>query len=301
MNDNSVCSLVAGDLRAMFWPGSGMLGVSLRHRGVELLRRIDDLESAKRKGRTAGIPVLYPWANRLSSLSYRAAGREVTLDPSSRLLHFDDQGLPMHGVPWGQLAWEIVETKRDLLLASLDWNRPDLLDIFPFPHKLEIAAAVTPDSLTLCTNVVADARSPVPITFGFHPYFGFPQLPRSEWHIRLPRMQKLNLDPRGIPAGAQEPFGPLDALLGDGSFDDGFAVLDAQPAFTLSDAERTITVTSLEGFPYVQVFAPKDKDFIALEPMTAPTSALTSGNDLRVVEPGAEFRASFRIAIHTDA
>jgi hypothetical protein len=31
--------------------------------------------------------------------------------------------------------------------------------------------------------------------------------------------------------------------------------------------------------------------------MTAPTSALTSGRGLRFVEPGAQFRAAFRIGI----
>jgi aldose 1-epimerase len=56
-------------------------------------------------------------------------------------------------------------------------------------------------------------------------------------------------------------------------------------------------VTFLEGFPYAQVFAPKGKDFIALEPMTAPTSALTSGHGLNIVEPGKELRASFRVSV----
>src|SRR5215469_2336411 len=99
MNAHDVVSLVAGDLRATFCPKSGMLCASLCHSGAELLRRIDDLEDAEAKGSTAGIPLLYPWANRLDSLRYRAGGRDVMLDPASPLLHFDDHGLPIHGVP----------------------------------------------------------------------------------------------------------------------------------------------------------------------------------------------------------
>lgn len=301
MDVNSARSLIAGDLNAVFWPGSGMLGVSLRHRGAELLRRIDDLEVAKAKGSTAGIPLLYPWANRLASLNYRAAGRDVTLDPASPLLHFDDRRLPMHGVPWGQLAWEIVDAKQESLLARFDWNRPDLLAIFPFPHMLEIAAAISPDSLTLHATVFANAGSSVPVSFGFHPYFGIPQLARAQWRLQLPHMRKLQLDPRGIPTGAEEPFGPFDSLLGDKNLDDGFALMDGQSSFSLSGSGRKITVTFLEGFPYAQVYAPKDKDFIALEPMTAAISALTSGQGLRVLDPGSQFRASFRITIHSGA
>lgn len=299
MNVNSAVSLLAADLQAIFWPGSGMLCASLRHRGAELLRRIDDLEATNAKGSTAGIPLLYPWANRLDSLHYHAAGRDVVLDPTSPLLHFDDHALPMHGVPWGQLAWEIIEVKRDSILARLDWKRPDLLDIFPYPHKLQMAAILDSDSLTLQTTVFASAGSRVPVSFGFHPYFGIPQLPRQEWQVELPVMRRLLLDARGIPTGRQEPFGPIDSLLGETDFNHGFAVMDAQPAFSLSGAGRRITVTFLEGFPYAQVFAPKNKDFIALEPMTAPTSALTSDQGLHVVEPDAEFRASFRVSAHS--
>jgi galactose mutarotase-like enzyme len=53
----------------------------------------------------------------------------------------------------------------------------------------------------------------------------------------------------------------------------------------------------LEGYRYAQVFAPKNKDYIALEPMTAPASALTSGCGLHFAPPGERFRAAFRIHI----
>ena len=41
----------------------------------------------------------------------------------------------------------------------------------------------------------------------------------------------------------------------------------------------------------------KGEDFVAFKPMTAPTSALTSGQGLRLVEPGKVFRAALRIRI----
>jgi aldose 1-epimerase len=126
LKDPSAVTLVAGDLEAVFLPGYGMLGASLRHRHVEILRRVQDLEVAAAKGSTAGIPLLHPWANRLAGPRYRAAGREVVLDPSSPLLHLDERGLPMHGVPWSLLAWELTEARQDRLAARLEWSRRDL-------------------------------------------------------------------------------------------------------------------------------------------------------------------------------
>ena len=94
-------TLIAGDLDAIFLPAHGMLGTSLRHKGVEMLRRVEDLDGAAANGSTAGIPLLHPWANRLGTTRYRAAGQEVNLDPLRRhCSHFDASGLPMHGVPW---------------------------------------------------------------------------------------------------------------------------------------------------------------------------------------------------------
>jgi aldose 1-epimerase len=299
MDDISAVSLAAGDLRAVFLPNSGMLGASLQYRAQELLRRIDDLEAAKRKGSTAGIPLLFPWANRLAGLQYHVAGRNVNLDSTSPVLHFDDHGLAMHGVPWGQLTWTVAEAKQNCLRAYLHWKRPELLAVFPYPHRLEITAELSPTSLQLQTEISADAQSPVPISFGFHPYFGIPGLARDQWRLQLPPMKKLQLDHRGIPAGTASSFAGFDGLLGQHSFDDGFALLDKTAGFSLSSENWRIAIRFLEGFPYAQVFAPPGKEFIALEPMTAPANALISGDGLRILEPGTHFRASFRVDVES--
>lgn len=296
--DPSTRTISAGDLEAVFLPGHGMLGASLRHRNAEILRRIEDLQSTAAKGSTAGIPLLHPWANRLAGPRYYAAGREVDLDPSSPHLHFDEHGLPMHGVPWSLLVWKLTEATQDYLRAQLAWTSSDLLAIFPFPHRLQMNARLRPDGLELETRLIAGPEGPVPVSFGFHPYFGVPDLPRAQWRLQLPAMRRLVLDQRGIPTGAEEAFDGFDAQLGESSFDDCFALtVGGSSSLSLAGAGRRITVDLLAGYQFAQVFAPKGKDYVALEPMTAPTNALTSGRGLNLVEPGAEFRAAFRIRV----
>jgi aldose 1-epimerase len=294
-------TLVAGDLEAVFLPSHGMLCASLRHKGVEILRRVENLEAAAAKGSTAGIPLLYPWANRLAGFRYRAAGQEVMLDPSSPLLHFDVNGFPMHGVPWPLLVWELTEAKQDFLKAKLEWSRSDLLAIFPFPHRLELAVTLQADRLILETTLVAGPDGPVPVSFGFHPYFGLPELPRAQWRLKLPAMKRLVLDRHGVPTGEEKPFNELEARLGDAGFDDGFALIEEQASFSVLGAGRQITVEFITGYRYTQIFAPRESDYIALEPMTAPTSALTSGRGLRLVDAGGNFTAMFRIRVEAVA
>jgi aldose 1-epimerase len=291
--------LVAGDLEALFLPRAGMLCASLRHRGDEMLGRVENIEAAAAKGSTAGIPLLHPWANRIAGLAYRAAGRSITLDRSSPLLHFDDRGLPMHGVPWPLLAWETVAASQDRIAAQLDWTRSDLLEVFPFRHRIQIVASLERESLTLETKLTAGPDGPVPVSFGFHPYFVLPGLPRAKWQLDLPAMRRLALDERGIPSGAETSFPAGESLLGKTDYDSGFALLEDAATFTLTGGGRRVALDLLGGYRYAQVFAPRDKDYVALEPMTAPTGALTTPDRLRLVEAGQTFPATFKVRIET--
>jgi aldose 1-epimerase len=297
MSSNLTHVLSAGDLQATFWPEAGMLCASLRHRGIELLRRVDDLETARIKGSTAGIPLLYPWANRLAGLKYRAGGRDVSLDPSSARLHFDDHGLPMHGVPWSQLRWEVVSGGQDALIARLDWLREELLAIFPFPHHVEMAVRIRPGDLQIQTTVIADSGSPVPVSFGFHPYFGLTGIPRAQWKFSAPAMRRLGLDEYGIPAGKDTPSPAIAEPLGTTSYDNGFSLDKDQAIFSISGGGHSIAIEFQNGFRYAQIFAPANKQFIAIEPMTAATNALASGQGLHVIEPGEQFAAAFRVVV----
>jgi aldose 1-epimerase len=299
LNDPAALRLAAGSLDAVFLPARGMLGASLRHRGEELLHRVEDLAAAAARGSSAGIPLLHPWANRLAGPVYEVAGRRVVLDLSSRLLHVDANRLPMHGVGWALLAWEVYEASPDRIAARLDWNRSELLAVFPFRHRLEMMVTLRPDGLIVETTLVAGSDGPVPVSFGFHPYFGIPGLSRAQWRLTLPAMRRLVSDGRGIPSGQEELMGAFDSQLGETDFDDGFAVLEERPAFALVGAGRRITVEFLAGYRYTQVFAPKDKDYIAIEPMTAPTNALASGHGLRMVAPRERFRAAFQVTVNS--
>ena len=298
LDDPDKATLVAGDLDAEFLPGFGMLGVSLRHQGAEILRRLDDLPALAAKGSTAGIPFLYPWANRLAATHYEKAGPEVTLDPASPLLHFDDNGLPIHGVPWSHLAWEVVKRRPEYVVARLDWTTPEQLAVFPYRHTVMMQAALAPQALTISTGVLA-GDGPVPVSFGFHPYLAVPDLPRAQWRLDLPAMRRLALDDHGIPTGRAEASPALSLPIGQHTYDDGFALIGDQATLSIAGAGRRIFVELLEGFTHAQVYVPPGAEFVALEPMTAATNALISGDGLRLVVPGGEFVASFRIRVET--
>jgi aldose 1-epimerase len=106
------------------------------------------------------------------------------------------------------------------------------------------------------------------------------------------------LDDRQLPTGASRPVAIPTAPLGTRAFDDCFTDLPAPARFTIAGGGRTIGVTFVEGYPFTQVFAPPDKTFVCIEPMTAPANALVAGGEtLRLVRPGETFRAAFAVDV----
>jgi galactose mutarotase-like enzyme len=284
-----------GDLSATFVPKLGMVGASLVHKGDELLGQRNGLAAYEAKGSTMGIPLLYPWANRLAALEYDAAGQHVRIDPDSPRVRLDPNGLPIHGLLAANPRWEVTGD----LQARLDFGaQPELLEAFPFPHELRLDIAIDETGLRIATTVEAGAGSPVPISFGFHPYFALPDVPREDWQIELPVTEQLELDGKGIPTGATRPAGDLDGPLRDRTFDDAYSGVTG--AFVLGGGGRRIAVTfEGDGYPYAQVYAPEGQDLICFEPMTAATNALVAGT-APVIEPGDSFSAAFHIDV-TDA
>jgi aldose 1-epimerase len=291
-----------GSLAATFATQIGMVGCSLEHRGAELLAQRRGLAAYEATGSTMGIPLLHPWANRLSGLRYAAAGREVELDRDSPLLRLDPNGLPIHGVLAASPHWQVTARDSDgnaaRLSAELDFGaHPELLEAFPFPHRIELSATLSANALRIDTTIEPTAEVAVPISFGFHPYLRLPGLPRDDWEVELPVRRRLVTDERGIPTGATEPAPNVEAgPLAGRTYDDGYCDLADPPVFVLQGGGRRIELEFLRGYDFAQVYAPPGEELICFEPMTAATNALVAGG-LRLAEPGTRFEAAFEIRV----
>ena len=99
-----------GHLSATFVPGLNMLCTSLRHDGEELLHPRAGVAAYAEKGKTCGIPLLHPWANRLAGDRYDVDGRTVTLTGNRKPPTRDANGLPNHGLLGGRTAWKVLDT-----------------------------------------------------------------------------------------------------------------------------------------------------------------------------------------------
>lgn len=291
-----------GGLEAAFVPTSGMVGCSLRHRGAELLGQRGGLSAYVAERKTMGIPLLYPWANRLAAWHFPVAGQEIAIDPAATPLRRDASGLPMHGLLSAAAGWRVDrhEPSEDgaVLTARFDFAAHEaLMAAYPFPHELEIEATLRGPTLTVATTVFAHDTT-VPIAFGFHPYLQLPGVERDAWQVEIPVREQLRLDPAMLPTGEREAVRVAPGPLGARTFDDAYLAPPDGTPFALEGGGRRIELAFEAGYPFAQVFAPPEDALIAFEPMTAPANALvTGGPQLTLLAPGARYRAVFSITV----
>ena len=284
-------------LTATFVPAAGMVCTSLSDDGVELLGQRRGLDAYLTSGKTMGLPILYPWANRLGANHYSVDGAVVTLTPGTGGVRSDAHGLPIHGVLSAYPGWRVGEQSDNQLTADLDYgSRRALLASFPFPHVLTLDVTLADRALTVQTTVTPTTGASVPLCFGFHPYLTIPGVPRSEWILQTPALRHLPVDDRGIPTGAVDQRSASSDALGDKMFDDGFDEVTQGAVFALSGGDRRIEVVFDRGFPAAQIFAPGTEDVVAIEPMAAPTNALRTGG-YRVAAPGRPAVSAFSIRV----
>lgn len=282
---------------AQFVPEAGMIGSALTDGGVQLLGQRRGLDAYITAGKTMGIPILYPWANRLGANTYTAEDATVTLTAGANGVRADPAGLPIHGVLAAYPGWRLTAESANELTAELDFGAdPTLLASFPYPHVLAMSVRLAERTLTVRTTVTATGDRAVPLCFGFHPYLHIPDVARGEWTIETPRLRRLYLDGRGLPTGETAEQPAMSRRLRDESLDDGYDQVDDGSVFAVSGGGRRLQVCFERGYPAAQIFAPPGEDVVCFEPMAAPTDALRRGG-YRVARPGEPAIAQFSIRV----
>ena len=287
----------SSSLTATYVPGAGMICTSLADDAGEYLGQRRGLPAYIADGKTMGIPILYPWANRLSANEYRVGDAVVDVTPGVNGVRGDAHGAPMHGVLAGNPDWQVVEESGNVLTAELDWGSdPRLLATFPFPHRLTMSVGLADRTLTVATTVTPTADKSVPLCHGYHPYVTIPAVPREDWQLQTPAMRHLPVNDRGLPTGESQTWEAGVRRLGRTELDDGFDDVDAGAVFALTGGTTRVEVTLGRGYGAAQLFAPLGDSVVGIEPMAAPTDALRQGN-YEMAAPGSPETATFSIRI----
>jgi aldose 1-epimerase len=297
---------------AVVVPSAGMNLTSLVVGGSDRLMLPLPLGEFMATAKTGGVPLLHPWANRLRGDAWSFDGVEVDLAAADGLKR-DGAGLPMHGLLLRATDWSIqAADDHPVIVGRLDWSadRPHF-GAFPFEHAVEISWSIAVERpgvvAATCGFAVEAGSRDVPIATGWHPYLR-PTIgaDRRTLTLKVPRARQASLDERGLPVRGDDgrpTLGPdhdVSGPLGDRTFDDLFLVDGTGWTASVGSVDCSIELVADPAWRWMQLYAPEGSDFVCIEPMLAPTAALSDGGAVRVAA-GSRFEASFTIRVRIDA
>lgn len=264
-----------------------------------------------------GIPLLFPFPNRIRKGQYTWQGRQYELAPSN--VPFDPVGNAIHGFCLDR-PWRVTVSGRQYAVGEfqLSVDARDRLPFWPADALIQVRYELRRSCLRADITIANPDDSPLPWGFGTHPYFRLPLGAKSEQKhclIEASAAEAWELIDC-LPTGIRRPI-PADKDLREGAY---FDQLHLDDVFTTQQPEHDApaSVQSIQhlimdetaGLQVLQrcdpvfrelvVYTPPNRSAICLEPYTCVTDAINlQGRDIntgwRVLDPGDEFRTWIEI------
>jgi aldose 1-epimerase len=257
-----------------------------------------------RRPTSHGIPVLFPFPNRIRDGRFTFEGETFTVDP------------PRHGFvrdkPWRVVSYGATDEGGAWLTSSFDASdHPEqILRQFPFPFRVEMTHRLREGRLTIDATARNTGPGKMPLGFGIHPYFRRPGRAR----LKVPAAARWELSD-SLPTGRIVPVdGEYDLREGkrlDGTaLDDIFTRIesdaDGLARCAITDEEggtETVVEFSPARLSHVVAYTPpQPRRAVCVEPNSCPTDAFNlraKGIESDVIILGAGEEVRFVIGIYT--
>lgn len=307
--DGSVHVLTGGGGRAEVWPALGFNCYrwqrSVAGAPLDLLYadpRLFDGASPTR----SGVPILFPFPNRIREGRFVWAGREYQLPCND-----STKKNAIHGFPCRK-PWRVIGQGAD---AGSAWvtgefhgatDAPEARAFWPADYLLRVTYRLTELGLRVEAEVTNPDRLALPFGLGYHPYVRVPLLPaggeadcwvesaaREIWELKdsLPTGERRPVDAaRNLTTGRR---------LSELTLDDLFSDLESPPppagALYWRGAVRQgtaeVRLLTDAAFGELVLFTPPHRQAVCLEPYTCATDAINLQQrgiaaGLRVLQPG---------------
>ncbi len=248
-------------------PGRGAIVTRFRVGDREILYLDEETLRDPAKNVRGGIPVLFPSPGRLTGDRFVHGGRSGAMK--------------QHGfareLPWETRSVEATDAARaTLVLRATDATRA----AYPYDFAMAITFSLAGATLRLDVDVENTGAEPLPFAFGLHPYFLVPDAGKAAARIAtratraFDNVEKKTVPFHGFDLTAKE----VDLHLVDhGSTESELAWGDGARVAIRASSELTRWV----------VWTLRGRDFVCVEPWTAPADALNTGESLIELAPGA--------------
>ncbi|HNH07100.1 MAG TPA: aldose 1-epimerase [Leptospiraceae bacterium] len=297
-------------LRAEILPGIGNTVFQIYSHGRTVLFSPVPREDLLKTEQLIGIPLMFPWANRLEGNYFYHNDKKYILNDNKNTLRRDKNGLPIHGLILKDKNWkpEIVRNSEtgSYYDSSFSFGK-EFQNLFPFEADLRQEIELIDNKLIFTLTVKNGSSDSFPLSLGYHPYFLVSEEDRKTVSLFTNASSYYETDSKLIPTGKKKKSSsvlPKDGKLEKKTLDTVFTDFPkgALRYSVLNFKKRNIRLELIEGFDHLVLFVPEGKDFICMEPMLGPTNVFNLAHrkkykGLQKLDPGRSFRASFSIQI----
>ena len=201
------------------------------------------------------------------------------------------------------LAWAgfaVASRSHDAVTLSADLPAQDG---YPFPLRVDVAFTLSDDGLSQTVTATNLGAADAPWGTGPHPYLVAGSGAVDDWTLSLPATRVATVsEPRLLPTGVVDVAGGAfdfrgARVIADTFIDHAFTGL-TEPTVLVTTADGTgVGMTWDDACPWVQIHTADGtgRTGLAVEPMTCPPDAFSTGEDVVRLAPGASHAASWRI------
>jgi aldose 1-epimerase len=263
-------------------------------------------------GYAGGIPVLFPFPNRVRAGRFEFGGSAYELRRNERGGRNHIHGF-VRDRPWRVDGVGASDEDGAWIDSSIQLDAfPEVMEQYPFACSVRMRTSLQVGVLTQAVEIRNDAKQDLPMGYGIHPWFpGRLSSTRAETVVRVPARSQWQLVDL-LPTGERRPVSEALDLrggkpLGRAVLDDVFTDLVRRPdgwteAAVAYPADRLeIVIEASPEFREWVVYAPSNREVVCLEPYSGVTDAVNlsrSGVDsgLVVLAPDETWKATVRIS-----
>ncbi|MCA9012469.1 MAG: aldose 1-epimerase [Planctomycetaceae bacterium] len=280
---------------------------------VDVLSAADNFEAGGSPASRSGIPLLFPYPNRIKGGRYSWRGTQYQMAPHQ--VPFDSMGNAIHGF-CSDRPWRVVAQSDSSVTAVFrtSVDAPDRLALWPADAEITVTYELSGSCLRSHIRVYNPSQESLPWGFGTHAYFRLP-LSRAtraeECKIYAPASHIWELEqclPTGRiqtpPAGSDLAASPLFGSL---KLDDVYTkVAGTHGTVTcrITDPGAGLLVEQRfpEKFREIVAFTPPWTAAVCLEPYTCVTNAINLQQQnidtgLQILPPGESWSGTIEIEV----
>jgi len=277
--------------------GANVLNIDFAHFNIlDGYQTPEELEAAK-WGKSV---LLFPFPNRLDGGGYTWEGATYEFP-----LNNAATGNAIHGFARDEaFSVEKINLEADSASIQCRFRYRGQRAAYPFPFVLDVVYSIQNDGIFTLEIVCKNEHDrPIPIGFGWHPYFKLAE--KADQHLlHLPACEQITITDRMIPTGARAAFPDFEHQkeVGDTFLDNCFAALETGLyGLDLEAGVRRLRVEAdAAQFPFFQVFTPPHRESIALEPMSCNVDAFNNGEGLVSLEAGETWTGEMKIMMNDE-